>query len=71
MRSRENVPFAFTGTRYPCARTEASNSIRWILFLAFLAVIGVMYGRRVVLTDAAGRVVADTRTDGPLLYGGP
>ncbi len=37
----------------------------------YLDEIGVMYGRRVVLTDTADRVVADTRTDGPLLYGGP
>jgi len=29
-----------------------------------------MYARRVVLTDTADRVLADTRTDGPLLNGG-
>jgi signal transduction histidine kinase len=42
----------------------------WDQVHPYLDEIGVMYGRRVVLTDTEGRVVADTRTDGTLLFGG-
>lgn len=43
----------------------------WDEVQPYLDEIGVMYGRRVVLTDTSDNVVADTRTDGPLLFGGP
>ncbi len=43
----------------------------WDQVQPYLDEIRVMYGRRVVLTDTSGHVVADTRTDGPLQFGGP